>query len=448
MHRHVKPQQWALAFGDPADCHGEQLLVCPDCSVARGDLQAWLLTLAECPRCWAAFQAYDPLPPDVLECEECMTSYQEFERWVDRVEHFEPLVVREWHAADEQLEELAHGPESSRIERVESDESFHRWGVCQRLLVESRAHWTKNLHHAHSTARLAAAVADRLDEDEYHPRWVADLRAKARGYLANTHRLLGDYAAAETEFAAAERWVEQGVRQGRAEATVLSLKSSLLLDQYRHLEAEALLERVVRHFRDHDQAHEAGRALLQLGMVSRARDRLPQAVQRVEEALSLLDPRRDPDLLLGARGNLVLYRIDAEDAEGARAAFEQLPEPRDHLPRLRRAWLEADLLRLEGDLDGAARLYDDVRIAYLAEEVHYNVALVSLDLAVVATAQGRTDYVRELARDAVVLLTRSGAPQEAFAALRLLVDSLEREAVSVAFIRRVGRKLSRLQPSS
>jgi hypothetical protein len=90
-------------------------------------------------------------------------------------------------------------------------------------------------------------------------------------------------------------------------------------------------------------------------------------------------------------------------------------------------------------------------VGYLAPDLggplHYNVALVSLDLAMVAAEQKRHDAVRELARDAVVLLTRAGAPREAFAAMRLLVDTLERKAVTVAFIRRIARRVARLQPA-
>jgi hypothetical protein len=44
-----------------------------------------------------------------------------------------------------------------------------------------------------------------------------------------------------------------------------------------------------------------------------------------------------------------------------------------------------------------------------------------------------------------VLLTRAGAPQEAFAAIRLLEDAVEHEAVSTAFIQQVTRNLSRVR---
>lgn len=448
MHRHMTPHQWALAFGDPDDPHGRQLLGCAQCSAARGDLEVWLLTVASCPRCSQAFQSDGPVPPEVLDCDECMAAYGELERWMERAQHFEPLVALELTRGEVTFREISNLPPDQQMERVRVEPSCHQWGFCQRLLIECRAEWASDRHRARLLARLGTTVADLLDENKYHPLWVADLRAKAHGYLANTFRLLGDYRAAECEFVVAERWVERGLGQGRAEATVLRLKASLLFDQYRHLEAEAVLDRVLRHYRDNGQVGNSARTLLKLAMVSWARELYAQAVERVEQALALLDPEQDSYLVLVAMNNLVLYRIDAGAVEAARALFDELPEPETRLLRIRRSCLEADLRCAEGDLDGAARLYDDARIAFLAEHLHYDVALVSLDLAVVATHQGRTEVVRELARDAVVLLTRSGAPQEAFAALRLLVDSLEREAVSVAFIQQVARKLARLQPSS
>jgi tetratricopeptide (TPR) repeat protein len=444
----MKPHQWALAFGDPDDPRGGQLLACPRCNAARGDLELWLLTVASCPRCRRALESDEPIPAEVLDCDQCMAAYGEFERWLERVEHYEPLVALELAKAEELLEEISGLQPDSQLERVKAEPVFRQWGFCQRLLAECRTEWTGDRHRARLLARLGTTVADLLAEDRYHALWVADLRAKAYGYLANTSRLLGDYRTAEREFVVAERWVERGLGAGRAEATVLRLKASLLLDQYRHLEAEAVLDRVLRHYRENAQVADTARTLLKLAMVSRARELHVQAVERVEEALSLLDPEKDSYLVYVATNNLVLYRIDAGAVEAARALFEMLPEPGTRLLRIRRTCLEGDLRCAEGDLDRAARLYDDVRIAFLAEDLHYDVALVSLNLAVVATLQGRAEVVRELARDAIVLLTRSGAPQEAFAALRLLVDSLERDAVSVAFIQQIARKLARLQPSS
>jgi tetratricopeptide (TPR) repeat protein len=249
----------------------------------------------------------------------------------------------------------------------------------------------------------------------------------------------------------AESWVERGLGRGRAEATVLSLKASLLLDEYRHLEAESLLERVERYHRQARQPVKEAKALLKLAMVSHARERPREAVQRVERALDVLDLEEDPLLHTVARHNLVAFLLECNELPQARAVFDDLPETEDRLLRLRRSWLEGNLLRAEGDLDGAAERYDATRVGYLAPDLggplHYNVALVSLDLAMVAAEQKRHDAVRELARDAVVLLTRAGAPQEAFAAMRLLVDTLETKAVTVAFIRRIARRVARLRPA-
>lgn len=447
MHRHLKPHQWALAFGDPNDQHGWQLFGCPQCAAARGDLKTWILSVAECARCTLAFEAFQPIPSDAMDCESCLAAYAEFEKWLDRCEHFEPLIAPEWEKAADLLAGFADWPVEAQIARIETDTSYHQWGLCQRLLEQSRDLWLSDPLRAHERARVGALVADRLQEEDYHPLWVADLRAKAHAYLANSYRLLGQFPSAEQEFAEAERWVERGVGQGRAETTVLSLRASLLLDQYRHLEAEALLDRVERHLREYEQHRDLGRILLKRAMVSGARGLPKQAAGRLDEALTLLDSDEDSALCFVARNNLVHYRIESGDLTAAREAFEALPRPEARLLGIRRTWLGARLLTAEGELESAASLYDDVRISYLAEELHYNVALVSLDLAIVAGMRGEDDTVRELARDALVLLTRAGAPQEAFAAIRLLVDAVERQAVSVAFIQQVARKLSRVQPS-
>lgn len=380
-----------------------------------------------------------------------MASYEVFVGWLDTLEHFEPHVAPEWVTARELAEELDQHAFEDRLDRVRSRLIYQQWGLCQRFLADSFEARLTAPQRSYERAALAVAIAERLNEVEYQPQWVAELRAKAYAYQGNALRLLGDYRSAESSFVVAERWIERGLGRGRAEATVLSLKASLLIDEYRHLEAEALLERVERYHRQNRQHVEAAKVLLQLAMVSHARERPRDAVQRVERALDILDLEEEAVLQMVARHNLVAFLLDCNELHDARAVFDELPEPEDRLLRLRRTWLEGDLLRAEGDLDGAAERYDTTRVGYLAPDLggplRYNVALVSLDLAMVAAEQRRHDAVRELARDAVVLLTRAGAPEEAFAAMRLLVDTLERKAVTVAFIRRIARRVARLQPA-
>jgi len=447
MHEHFKPQQWALAFGDTEDRPGTQLFTCPRCSSLRGNLSAWLASVRECPRCRRALDAYEPLPAEALECSQCMATYEVFEEWLEKVEHFEPQVAPEWITGRDLLEELIPLSLEDQLARVRDQLVYKQWGLCQRLLADSAEARLTDHRRSHDRAALAAAVADLLDEEEYHPQWTAELRANAHAYFANALRLLGDYRAAEQEFAIAEGWVEQGLGQGSAASTVLSLKASLLLDEYRHLEAEALLEQVERYHRERGEHVATAKTLLKLAMVSHARETPEEAGRRASMALEIFEQKGQDSLAMIARHNLVGFLLDSRDLGRARSIFDQISPSNDRLLRLRQLWLEGDLLRAEGDLDGAARCYDDVRVGYLAEDLHYNVALASLHLAMVAAAQDRHRAVRELARDSVVLLTRAGAPQEAFAAIRLLIDSIERQAVSVAFIQRVTRELTRLHPS-
>ncbi len=447
MHQHLKPQQWALAFGDPEDVAGHQLFTCPRCSASRGSLTAWLEAVEECPKCTAALKNYEPLPPEALSCDECMASYAVFEEWLQKLEHYEPHVAPEWVTAPQLYQELAHLPLEEQLIEVRYRLIYQQWGFCQWLLGDSFEARLTDPQRCHDRAALAVAVTERLNEVEYQAHWVAELRAKAHAYYANALRLLGDHVAAEREFEKSEEWVGRGLGQGRAENTVLSLKASLLMDEFRHLEAEALLERVERYYRRNQQDAEAAKTLLKLAMVSRARELPREAIRRARAALVALAREDQPVLGAIARQNLVSYLLDCGELAEAREVFEALPRPVDHQLRLRRSWLHGDLLRAEGDLEGAARLYDETRVGYLADRLHYNVALLSLDLAMVATEQKRHDAVRELARDAVVLLTRAGAPQGAFAALRLLIDAVEHKAVTVAFIQRIAHRVARFQPS-
>lgn len=447
MHEHWSVPQWIRALGDPAP--REQMLA--GCSRARElwseDLGAWMAHAPRCSDCRRVVTAQELVPDEVLDCPECLGSLEVVHAMVDELEHFDPLVALELPRAEDMLGEIEGLSMEGQITRVLEDLPLRQWGFCQRLLAEARRSWREDPHLAHDRALLAVLVAERLNPEDYHPQWIADLQSKAHAYLANALRILARFVRSEEEFRRAEERLSEGVGSGLAEARVLGLKASLLNDQYRYREALALLARVERIYERLKQRHEIGRLCLQRALVLNGLERLDEAADECARAAAELDAEREPALPVLARQNAVHYLVQADRTARAREVFDSLPAIGDRTSRIHRSWIEGDLLRAEGRAADARAVYEATREAFAATGLHYDAALVSLDLALAAFGEGRLGVVRRMAEEASVLLTRSAAKHEAFAALRLLLLALERETLTLATLVRVRRRLAGLKPS-
>jgi len=79
-------------------------------------------------------------------------------------------------------------------------------------------------------ARLAVAVADRLDAERYSSSLVCDLRARAWARLGDARRLTGDLRGAEQALDAAERLADDGSSDPLEEAHLLEVRAAILGD--------------------------------------------------------------------------------------------------------------------------------------------------------------------------------------------------------------------------
>ncbi|HSL83744.1 MAG TPA: hypothetical protein VLF66_13295 [Thermoanaerobaculia bacterium] len=360
MHECLDVPGWIEAWGDPGN-EGRRLAACPRCGPSRRDLGAWLAAVRECPGCREALEAIPIESEEVVHCRRCMAAFDKLHEVLDELEHFDPGVASEVPVAKKLVRSLAKLEVSEQLARVREDLRYRQWALAQRLLGEARQAWSDDPELAHDRATVAVAVAGHLDPARYLPQWVADLRAKAHAYLANTHRILDAFAAAEREFLRAEHHLRRGVRSGRCQAQVLTLKASLLVDQQRFLEAGALLEGVEAYYRRAGDDRELARTRLKQAMVAEGQGDYRGAADRCIHVSSSLNPRQDRRLFVLARQNAVNLLTLAGDAERARELFDALPPAPDRHLKLRRHWVEGNLLRAEGELLPAREAYEEAR---------------------------------------------------------------------------------------
>jgi tetratricopeptide (TPR) repeat protein len=173
------------------------------------------------------------------------------------------------------------------------------------------------------------------------------------------------------------------------------------------------------------------------------------AIAAFQEAAFLVSKESEPRMFFGLQFNLADNLLQAGRPEEAEALLPELRELTawlgNDLDGLRLRWLEgrlaAGLGRTEEALTALAWVKEELTTRMIASDA----ALVTLEIAVLYLAAGRTSEVRRLARRLVWVFEDQGINREALAALRLFCEAAERERVSLDLARRIATFLRRAQ---
>ncbi|MES1245573.1 MAG: tetratricopeptide repeat protein [Acidobacteriota bacterium] len=345
------------------------------------------------------------------------------------------------------LRELLGEPPARRRERIRSEPRFRLVKLCHRLQAESREAWADDPARAVELAELAVAVAERLDVAAYGEGLVADTRALAWAYLGNALRIASDLRRADQALERAEDLCRSFGSDLLTEAEVLGFRASLRNTQGRFDEAARLLDRCFDLYREAGDRHQQGRTLILKGMVVGEGPRLREAIRLLRRGLDRIDPALEPRLVLAARHNLIWFLNDLGKHQEALALLEQSRSlylevgNRMHLARLR--WLEGRIALGLGRLDAAERSLSITRGAFLEQEISFDAAMVSLDLAVVHARRGDAVAVKRIVSEIVPVFQACQVHPEAIAALLLFREASEAERVASGFLDRMATYLRR-----
>jgi tetratricopeptide (TPR) repeat protein len=285
-------------------------------------------------------------------------------------------------------------------------------------------------------------VADRISEsDLFEERWVYQLRSLAWAALGNALRVQGDLSGAERSFDMADSWWEGGTvgtedAQGY-EPVVWDLKASLRIAQRRFPEALQLLDDAIELFLngEYRDSHLAGRSLISKAFLLTEKGDAEPAIQALKKANGLIDPEREPRLLLCLRHNLADNLSKAGRHREAAALLPDLEKlAATHgstLDRLRLSWVDARVAAGLGDHARAQGILTAIRQAFLIESNPFDAALASLDLSISYLAEGKTAEVRELADEMVTVFRTLDIDREALAAFFLFQEAAREERLTV-----------------
>jgi tetratricopeptide (TPR) repeat protein len=297
--------------------------------------------------------------------------------------------------------------------------------------------------------RLACFVAPKLGREGYTPRQVADFSARAWGEHGNALRIADRFGEAEECLdRAISCWLE-GTRDRFQQARLMHFTASLLGDQRRIAEATQYMTEVCDLYLDLGDRHSAGKAVVNLSLYVGETGDAVEATRLADRALSLLDPRQEPELQAFALYNKLHFLVEGGSFREARSGLwkhrRQIAElgQAGQINNVKLSYLEGRINAGLGELDRAERQLKQALADLEAKEIPLLQAIVSLELAAVWMLQGRAEEARALAVETADRLLRLGLAGEAARALPILRRALERQAVTVGLFHDVVRFLRR-----
>ncbi|HKI03654.1 MAG TPA: hypothetical protein VKK31_16870 [Thermoanaerobaculia bacterium] len=382
---------------------------------------------------------------DVQSCDD----YDEIlDRVFEKVVAAESVVTAQRAVGHKLFEELMQVSADRRHLLVSNSNRFRNPMLCERLIDESYEARFEEPRLSVGIARLATLVADRLTPaDCGGQEYLDSLRARSWAYLGNAFRINFDFASSEEAFEAAQSLLDGGRVALLDRARVLVLQAVLRRDQQRFAEAFHLLDRACALYKKLGQWSLLGRTLLQKALVCGESGDGEGEMRLLRRALDLIDPQADPRVFLAARHNL----INALHESGrSREAFALLFHSRplylkagDRMNLLKLRWLEGLVAFGLQRIEQAEAAFREVRQAFIEIGLDYDVALVSLDLALAYTVQGRTADVLQVAEETLAIFQAHNIHREAMAALLVFCSAARLDQVGIDLVREVSGFLKR-----
>lgn len=358
-------------------------------------------------------------------------------------------LVKERAKAPGLFVELMALPPERRELLMQNSARFQTWGLFELLVERCFETSIQSPRYAEDLGFLALRLSEHLDEDHYGEELIEDLRARAWGYIGNSRRVRSELQGAEEAISKAYSYLGKGTKDLLERAVLLDLEASLRRDQRCFENASKLLRRAIDIFLQSDQRHRAGRSLVNLSTIYHYAGNPEGGIPLLHQAIGLIDPEQEPRLLICAHHNLIDYlAASGRYLEAQRHYREARPLYRnfaDAWTQNRRKWVKGKISFGLGQLEHAESLFLAARQGFIEEEISFDTALVSLDLALLYARQRRTADLKRLAEEMVPIFSSLHIHREALAALSFLQQAAEAEHATMDLVSQVARYLRKAQ---
>ncbi|HSL84810.1 MAG TPA: hypothetical protein VLF66_18695 [Thermoanaerobaculia bacterium] len=358
------------------------------------------------------------------------------------------VIEAERRHAPELLAELERRAPAAARDAIRTVQRYQLFGLSEHLIDASRELAFRNVAQAIEVAELAVEVADTLDPRIYMPVTTADQRALARACLGNARRVASDLFAAERAFQDSLLIVKEGNLSSTVRADIRSLLGSLRIDQGRYQEARQVLGQALKTYQIFQSKRDEAKILVKLADAEGYSGRPEKGVEILVGALRALEEVAEDRLHLQAQHNLIDWMVDAGQALEALTGYEKARDLYDRHStepslRLRRRWLEGRIYAALGDQDLALDALEEVRRTAAERELSYELAMVSLELALVYLARGESGRVQDLAEEMTVIFRSHELHRHALGAMYLFRQAARTDTATAGLLREILHYLRR-----
>jgi tetratricopeptide (TPR) repeat protein len=356
--------------------------------------------------------------------------------------------IEEVNACGDLLAELRRHPVQRWRLLFDNSDRYRSLALARELIDIGHREAFDDPGRGAAMVELVVDLVDHLDSALYGDRLLDDVRARGWAMIGDCYRMAGDLRAADSAFRRSARLIEDSPDTEEL-ATHLYLLGVLRKDQRRSDDAIRCYNRARRLSEEIGDSEKVARILTSLGNLQLQRSQPEEALSFLLDAQALLDDRSDSRLALFVRVNLANCLVELGDYPGARALFEpsreQYSKAPDSYVRLRTRWLEGRIAIGLGEEEQGERTLVEVRAEYLERGLHYDVALVSLNLAALYARQGRMAELKVLAEEMTAIFLAQEIPAEVMAALAFLRQAVEQDRATEELVGGVARFLQRAQ---
>lgn len=328
---------------------------------------------------------------------------------------------------------------------VDGTRKYRHWGLVVAVAAESIEKAANHPREALELAELALYVAERVPGDGF---WRARLAGLAGVHVANGHRVCNDLRSMAAALERALRQWDEG------EPGDPGLLNPAIVPWI-----EAVCRREQRRFRvalkrinealELDCGELRGKILLSKSMIHKALGDFEASMEALSEAAPLINSKKEPRLALYLRFNLLsdLCRLGrAEEGERGLTEVRRLAEQiGEQLDFSRIVWLSGLVATGSGRAAEAEVALKQARRDFETYGLAYDYAQVSLDLSLVLLEQGRHGEVKAISEEMIEIFKRLEIDREAWMALRIFCEAVQRETATVELARRVLDFLLRAQ---
>lgn len=344
------------------------------------------------------------------------------------------------------LRALAREPAEERAGKVERAHTRFRGDVFADLLVdEAKSHLPGDPWEAFSWTDAALAAHRRTPLIESRP----EVLVRILGHRGNALRATGRLTEAAADLHQARKILDtERVTDLSVAAELDSLEASLRKDRRELPEAERLLHRAILLYGLLGETRLRARTEIKLSTVAYEQANHDEALRAASSALESLTIDDAPSLYLLARFNSA---CTLEAMGEPRQALALLEEDRDlqeeHFDlqmKLRVRWRRGKIDLALGHPDAAIDQLESVRQGFVEAAIAYDVAMVSLELALLLLERGETARVKQIAQEAFQVFSSQAVHREAFSSLKIFCDAARAETLTAATVQKIHAHLRKI----